>query len=170
MPLKRLHVPGVSFGRLLPVLLRALLCSIDSAFGPDGRYVWFAQRQSRHQYNNVFPNFHPWGAFSLIVYRFRPYGDDPNMSIHEVMYLVPWPEGQPKPPAAKIHWLGPDENWTDAQEMGPLGRVLNQDSYNLPKVQAGMKTKEDPYIYFSAYAEGKIRHFHHLWDQWMATE
>ena len=122
------------------------------------------------QYNNLFPNFHPWGAFSLIVYRFRPYGDDPDMSIHEVMYLTPWPEGQPKPPATKIHWLGPDEHWTDAQEMGPLGRVLNQDSYNLPKVQAGLKTKTDPYIYFSAYAEGKIRHFHDLYDKWMEVE
>ena len=54
--------------------------------------------------------------------------------------------------------------------MGGLARVLNQDSYNLPKVQAGMKAKEDEYIYFAAYEEGKIRHFHHLWDQWMGTE
>jgi nitrite reductase/ring-hydroxylating ferredoxin subunit len=122
------------------------------------------------QYNNLFPNFHPWGAFSTIIYRFRPYGDDPNMSIHEVMYYRPWPEGEPKPPAAQIHWLGPDDPWTDAPEMGMLGRVLNQDSYNLPKVQAGMKAKVDEYIIFSAYAEGKIRHFHQLWEKWMAAE
>ncbi|MDH3272843.1 MAG: amidohydrolase, partial [Gemmatimonadota bacterium] len=25
------------------------------AFGPDGRYIWFAQRQGRHQYNNAMP-------------------------------------------------------------------------------------------------------------------
>ena len=122
------------------------------------------------QYNNLFPNFHPWGSFSRIVYRFRPYGDDPEMSIMEVMYLSPWPEDQPKPPAAPIHWLGPDEHWTAAPEMGGLARVLNQDSYNLPKIQKGLKAKVDPYIYLAAYEEGKIRHFHHLYDQWVAYD
>ena len=122
------------------------------------------------QYNNLFPNFHPWGSFSRIVYRFRPYGDDPDMSIMEVIYLAPWPEDKPKPPAAQIHWLGPDEHWTEAPEMGGLARVLNQDSYNLPKVQKGLKTKQDPYIYLAAYEEGKVRHFHHLYDQWVAYD
>ena len=121
------------------------------------------------QYNNLFPNFHPWGSFSRIVYRFRPYGDDPDMSIMEVIYLAPWPEGEEKPPAAPIHWLGPDDPWTDAPEMGGLARVLNQDSYNLPKVQKGLKTKADPYIYLAAYEEGKLRHFHHLYDRWVAS-
>ncbi len=121
-------------------------------------------------YNNLFPNFHPWGAFSRIVYRFRPYGDDPDMSIMEILYLVPWPDGEPRPPAAPIHWLGADEDFTNAPEMGALGRVLNQDTYNLPKIQRGMKTKVDPYINLSAYAEGKVRHFHSLYDQWVAAE
>ena len=121
------------------------------------------------QYNNLFPNFHPWGSFSRIVYRFRPYGDDPDMSIMEVIYLAPWPEGEEKPPAAPIHWLGPDDPWTDAPEMGGLARVLNQDSYNLPKVQKGLKTKADPTIHLAAYEEGKLRHFHHLYDQWVAS-
>lgn len=122
------------------------------------------------QYNNLFPNFHPWGSFSRIVYRFRPYGDDPDMSIMEVIYLAPWPEGEEKPPAAAIHWLGPDDPWTDAPEMGGLARVLNQDSYNLPKVQKGLKTKADPTIYLAAYEEGKLRHFHHLYDRWVAFD
>ena len=122
------------------------------------------------QYNNLFPNFHPWGSFSRIVYRFRPYGDDPDMSIMEVIYLAPWPEDKPKPPAAPIHWLGPDDPWTDAPEMGGLARVLNQDSYNLPKVQKGLRAKQDPYIYLAAYEEGKVRHFHHLYDQWVAFD
>ena len=122
------------------------------------------------QYNNLFPNFHPWGTFSRIVYRFRPYGDDPDMSIMEVMYLAPWPLDKPKPPAAPIHWLGPDDHWTDAPEMGALARVLNQDSYNLPKIQKGLKAKVNPYIYLAAYEEGKIRHFHHLYDQWVAYD
>ncbi|MFN0096634.1 MAG: aromatic ring-hydroxylating oxygenase subunit alpha [Dehalococcoidia bacterium] len=121
-------------------------------------------------YNNLFPNFHPWGAFSRIVYRFRPYGDDPNRSIMEVAYLVPWPEGEPMPPAAPIHWISEDEDFTVAPEMGPLARVLNQDTYNLPKIQAGMKAKVEPTVYLSAYAEGKVRHFHSVYDQWVGRE
>ena len=30
----------------------------------------------------LFPNFHPWGAFNRIVYRFRPNGDDHRSSDH----------------------------------------------------------------------------------------
>ncbi|MCH6546934.1 MAG: hypothetical protein IH798_00680 [Gemmatimonadetes bacterium] len=60
--------------------------------------------------------------------------------------------------------LGPDDDFTLAPEMGGLARVLNQDCYNLPKIQKGLKTKADPYVHFSAYSEGKIRHFHELYD------
>jgi nitrite reductase/ring-hydroxylating ferredoxin subunit len=118
-------------------------------------------------YNNLFPNLHPWGAFSRICYRFRPYGDAMDKSIMEVLYLVPWPEGQPKPPPTPIHWLSEDEDFTHSPEMGPLARVLNQDLYNLPKMQAGLRTKADPYVYLSAYAEGKVRHFNALYDEWL---
>lgn len=121
-------------------------------------------------YNNLFPNFHPWGAFSRIVYRFRPYGDNPEMSIMEVLYLVPWPEAQPRPAPAPIHWLGADEDFTNSPEMGPLARVLNQDLYNLPKMQKGMKAKVEPHVFLSAYSEGKVRHFHELYDQWVGRE
>ncbi len=121
-------------------------------------------------YNNLFPNFHPWGAFSRIVYRFRPYGEDPEQSIMEILYLVPWNENEPKPPAAPIHWLTADEDFTLAPEMGALARVLNQDVYNLPKVHAGVKNKQEPYVVLGAYAEGKVRHFMDLYDKWLARE
>ena len=122
------------------------------------------------QYNNVFPNFSPWGAFSLLIYVFKPYGDDPNLSVHEIMYLRPWGDDKPKPPAAPVHWLGVDDPWTQAPELGPLARTLNQDSYNLPRQQQGVRAKVDPHIYLSAYAEGKVRHFHQLFDEWMAVD
>jgi hypothetical protein len=38
----------------------------------------------------LFPNFHPWGAFNRIVYRFRPNGDDHRSSIMEVLLLAPF--------------------------------------------------------------------------------
>ncbi len=121
-------------------------------------------------YYTLFPNFHPWGAFNRIVYRFRPYGNDPDMSIMECMFLAPVPEGQPRPPAAPIHWLDADDDWVSAPELGMLARVFNQDTYNIPKVQLGLKTMKKPYVTFSSYNETKIRHFHRLLAEWTGVE
>ena len=119
-------------------------------------------------YYTVFPNFHPWGAFNRIVYRFRPDGDDPDNSIMEVMFLAPYREGE-KPPPAPIHWLGPDDDWTLAPELGPLAHIFNQDSFNLPKVQRGLHALQKPGVTLANYQETKIRHFHLLLEKWLDT-
>jgi phenylpropionate dioxygenase-like ring-hydroxylating dioxygenase large terminal subunit len=119
-------------------------------------------------YLTVFPNFHPWGSFNQIVYRFRPNGDDPETCIMECMYLSPTPPGQPRPAAAPIHWLGPDDDWTDAPELGMLAKVFNQDVVNMPEVQKGLKTLRRPEIIFANYGETKPRHFHKLLNEWLA--
>jgi phenylpropionate dioxygenase-like ring-hydroxylating dioxygenase large terminal subunit len=121
-------------------------------------------------YYTVFPNFHPWGGFSRIVYRFRPYGNDPDMSIMECMYLSPVPKGQDRPKSAPIHWLGPDDDWVKAPELGMLARVFNQDTFNIPKVQLGLKSMKNPYVTFASYNETKIRHFHQLLGRWLELE
>ena len=121
-------------------------------------------------YFTLFPNFHPWGAFNRITYRFRPYGDDHRMSIMECMYLAPYPPGE-RPPAVPIHWLGADDDWTEAPELGMLARVFNQDVYNLPKVQRGLEAAKKPgCVTFASYAETKLRHFHRLYDRWVDAE
>ena len=51
-----------------------------------------------------------------------------------------------------------------------LARIIDQDCLNLPRVQAGLKMKQPPYIWYSAYQEGKIRHFHENWDKWMGSD
>ena len=58
----------------------------------------------------VFPNWHPWGSFNLINYRFRPNGDNHEEAIMECMYLAPIPEDGEYTPAREIHWLEPDED------------------------------------------------------------
>ena len=47
----------------------------------------------------VFPNFHPWGGYNRIIYRFRPNGDRHDESIFEVMFLTPY-RGE-RPPTAR---------------------------------------------------------------------
>jgi phenylpropionate dioxygenase-like ring-hydroxylating dioxygenase large terminal subunit len=114
-------------------------------------------------YYTVFPNFHPWGAYNRIVYRFRPSGNDPDRSLMEVIYLAPF-RGR-RPPPAPVHWLGDDEDWTRAPELGFLTRVFNQDTANLGRVQRGLHAAQHTHVTFARYQETKIRHFHHLLER-----
>jgi phenylpropionate dioxygenase-like ring-hydroxylating dioxygenase large terminal subunit len=118
-------------------------------------------------YYTVFPNFHPWGAYNRITYRFRPHGTEVDQSIMECMYLAPFRKGQ-KPPSAPIHWLGPDEDWCEAPELGFLARVFNQDTFNLSKVQKGLRTTAKKTVTLAKYQELKLRHFHHTLEKWIA--
>jgi nitrite reductase/ring-hydroxylating ferredoxin subunit len=119
-------------------------------------------------YYTLFPNFHPWGSYNRICYRFRPYEDRHDMSVMECMFLEPYDETKPKPPAVPIHWLGVDDDWAEmAPELGLLARVFNQDTYNLPKVQRGLKTMTKPGVTLANYQETKIRHFHTLLSRWI---
>jgi phenylpropionate dioxygenase-like ring-hydroxylating dioxygenase large terminal subunit len=119
-------------------------------------------------YYSLFPNFHPWAAFNRIVYRFRPLGNDPNKSIMECLYLEPFRGKRPK--AAEITWLTEDDDWTKASELGFLARVFNQDTFNLPKVQRGLRAAVAAgggTAPLANYEEAKIRHFHHLYEKWL---
>ena len=117
-------------------------------------------------YYSVFPNISPWGSFNQIFYRFRPYGDNPEECIHECLFMLPAPAGEPRPPAAKMHWLDLDDDYVDAPELGPLAKVFNQDTLNLPYVQKGLHSLDE--VIFANYGETKPRHFHELYNAWMA--
>jgi hypothetical protein len=118
-------------------------------------------------YFTVFPNFHPWGAYNRIVYRFRPHGLKVDEAIMECMFLSPFPPGR-RPPPAPVHWLSADDDWTSAPELGALARVFNQDTFNLPNVQRGLQASPYENVIFARYEETKIRHFHMLLDEHLA--
>jgi phenylpropionate dioxygenase-like ring-hydroxylating dioxygenase large terminal subunit len=111
----------------------------------------------------LFPNFHPWGAFNRIVYRFRPNGDDHETAIMEIFFLNPF-DGE-RPPPATTTYLGADQPFTDAPELGLLAKVFEQDAYNMPKVHTGIKASAKKTFTLSAYQEGKVRWFHDKLDQ-----
>ena len=113
----------------------------------------------------LFPNFHPWGAFNRIVYRFRPNGDDHRSSIMEVLFLSPF-TGE-RPPPAKLHALGVEEPWTNAPELGMLAKVFDQDTFNMAQVQRGLETTFKPGITLASYQESKVRWLHDLLGQWV---
>ena len=75
---------------------------------------------------------------------------------------------QASPRPAPIHWLSDDEDWTCAPELGFLARVFNQDTFNLGRVQRGLRASRGRELTFARYQETKIRHFHTLLDRWLA--
>jgi phenylpropionate dioxygenase-like ring-hydroxylating dioxygenase large terminal subunit len=113
----------------------------------------------------LFPNFHPWGAFNRIVYRFRPNGDDHRTAIMECIFLAPFQGERPAP--AKIHWLTDDETFSDAKELGMLGKVFDQDLFNMPNVQAGLETTHKPGVTLANYQESKVRWLHAKLTEWV---
>ncbi|MBV9994484.1 MAG: hypothetical protein JO127_04655 [Caulobacteraceae bacterium] len=118
----------------------------------------------------VFPNFHPWGGFSRIVYRFRPSGNDPERSLMEVILLQPLAEGEARPPPAPIHHLGPDDSMANAVELGHLGRIAIQDVANMEAVQQGLKQLRRGYVILSQHHDAPVRKFHDLYNRWMGLE
>jgi phenylpropionate dioxygenase-like ring-hydroxylating dioxygenase large terminal subunit len=114
----------------------------------------------------VFPNFQPWGGLSPINYRFRPNGNDPDSSIMDVMFLVDH-AGDEKPPSAKVIHLGFDDDWTEAEDLGSLAMVFNQDTGNLPRVQRGLHATRKRGVSLGRYQESRIRQIHHELDYWI---
>ena len=118
---------------------------------------------------NLFPNLSVWaGVAPNLVYRWRPNGLDHSSTIMDVMILRPVPIGAERPKAVPVHCLRPDEPWSSATELGPLGGIFDQDMGNLPHVQAGLLASETGTVRLGAYTEGRIAHHHHVMDRYFA--
>jgi nitrite reductase/ring-hydroxylating ferredoxin subunit len=140
------------------------------------------QRRTGGDYSNVsdaealdgieyflFPNFMPWaGLLTSFAYRFRPDGHDPDSCVIDIMVLEPLPESGPRPPAAPTRYIGPDESWADAPELGVFGRVFNQDGSTFGRVQRGLHASVKPTTTLARYQESRIRHFHATLDTYLA--
>ena len=113
----------------------------------------------------LFPNFHPWGAFNRIVYRFRPNGDDHRSAIMEVIFLAPF-RGE-RPPPAQVKWLNDSETFSAAPELGMLAKVFDQDLYNMPRVQTGLESTRKPGATLGNYQEAKVRWLNDKFDEWL---
>lgn len=113
----------------------------------------------------LFPNFHPWGAFNRIVYRFRPNGDDHRTAIMEVIFLAPF-LGE-RPPPAQIKWLEDFETFSAAPELGMLAKVFDQDLFNMPRVQTGLESTRKPGVTLGNYQESKVRWLNNKLDEWL---
>ncbi len=122
-------------------------------------------------YFTLFPNFHPWWAYDELTYRFRPWNDDPEMCVMETYLLKPFKGERPAP--APVRWLGPDESFLEAtEELGRIARIFDQDEFNIPEVQKGLHNLMSlgRGMKLGVYQATKIRHFHHQWEAWIASD
>ncbi|MDG2005048.1 MAG: aromatic ring-hydroxylating dioxygenase subunit alpha [Novosphingobium sp.] len=121
-------------------------------------------------YYTLFPNFHPYLAYNQVLQRFKPYGDRHDMCTMEVMYLSPF-KGE-RPPPAKPTFLGPDESFLDAHELGAAGALISQDEWNLEKVQKGLHTLRvnKPGITMGIYQHTQVRHFHNIYERYLGLD
>ena len=117
----------------------------------------------------LFPNMVPWGGQALpITYRFRPYKDNPERSIMEIMFLFSKAPDGTHPPPATMRMLGEHEKWSDAPELGSAAMVTDQDTDNLMRIQRGLRASRKPGVTLACYQESRIRHYHETLDAYMA--
>ena len=69
-----------------------------------------------------------------------------------------------------IHWLEEHETFADAQELGMLGKVFDQDLFNMPRVQQGLETTFKPGVTLANYQEAKVRWLHRLLGEWVEAD
>lgn len=114
---------------------------------------------------HLFPAFAPWaGIGQSLVYRWRP-GPSPDTCFMDVIRMAPIPAGQPRPERAETQRLTLEQSWKEAQGMSGLAAVFEQDMANLPRVQAGLKSRGAKGVSFGLYQEGRMRLLHRLIDQ-----
>ena len=86
----------------------------------------------------------------------------------DVYILSPFNGDRPPPPT--VQWIGSEESWIDAEVLGSTGRILDQDSFNVPRVRIGLRSAPAAGLPLSIYQESKVRHFHSVLDGWLGIE
>lgn len=121
---------------------------------------------------NLFPNFSIWASHAgNLVYRWRPLGLDPALSVMDIYLLRRNPKTGPRLQVGKAMRIGAD---IPIGEAGPAGgmppglaNIFEQDMQNIPMVQQGLHSAPDGTIEFARYSEMRLRKMHHMIDQFM---
>jgi nitrite reductase/ring-hydroxylating ferredoxin subunit len=117
---------------------------------------------------HVFPNLVCWAGWgSYLVYRFRPAGTDPDMSVMDIMFVAP---GAAEAEVPEPQVVGPDASLHEAPQLGGYCTVFDEDSGNLAGLQRGLKTMRTKGAVTGDYQEARIRHFHAQLDASLERE
>ena len=109
----------------------------------------------------LFPNV-TWNihALGLMQFRQRPHPTDPNKMFFDLTNFVRVPEELAPPRPDHTHHVHGEIS---------LGLVLDQDAYNLPRVQRGMNSRGYKGLHIS-HKERRIRHMHRTLDRFLDGE
>ncbi len=119
----------------------------------------------------LFPNFTVWPTVvAPLIYRFRPYGDDPNRCIYEVWMLYPKAADGTHPAPMPELRLEDDQPWSDVPELGNYGPVIDQDTPNFPRIQKGLRASSKGAVSLANYQESRIRAFHQTLEDYLAAD
>ncbi len=116
----------------------------------------------------LFPNFCPWLGEGLpLSYVFRPNEDGPDTCYMDAWMLVRVPDEGPRPKAGSVIELGPDDPFEP--HIGAMGKIFDQDDFNMPKVQNGLKAwpADLPGLTLGRYQEQRIRLLHRMVNKWI---
>lgn len=164
-----IEVPeGKSAREVVAEVFRAVMAPL---FKIDLSQVSDSEMLDAHLYH-LFPAFAPWaGVGQSLVYRWRP-GSTPDTCFMDVIRMMPVPEGKPRPEPAPIQRLRLEQSWHEAEGMGGLADVFEQDMANLPRVQLGLKVsakRAAKGVKFGVYQEARMRLIHrHIDDTILA--
>lgn len=161
-PAGSVEVPdGASARAAVAEVLRGFM---GKRYGVDLGAVSDSEILDAHLYH-LFPAFAPWaGIGQSLVYRWRP-GRTPDTSFMDVIRLAPVPDGADRPPPAPVQHLTLEQSWHDAEGMGQLADVFEQDMANLPRLQAGLRSIGKRGVSFGNYQEARLRLWHRLIDR-----
>lgn len=85
--------------------------------------------------------------------------------------MVPLPEEDERPPAAKCAFIELDDDYAEATDFGGyLLKVFNQGFLNHPMAQKGMRSHPKGEIILASYQESKMRHFYETLNKWLTSE
>lgn len=116
----------------------------------------------------IFPNLiGPQSLRAWILFRARPYGNDPDRCIFEMYHLRRFPEGQ-GPKEIVRETFSPAMTGDDAVDIERYGIITWQDLTNVPLVQKGLHSKALPGCRPGMFQEGVIRNFHRAIDTYLA--
>lgn len=137
-----------------PRELRLAIQAAKRAIAPQSIYPYAALNDDQltdDYHYMIFPNVTMnIYAESMLLFRSRPHPSDPNKMLYDLMNFTHLPADQP---------YALPEHQTYAHGQLSLGLVLDQDAYNLPRVQEGMNSMAYEGLILGTQ-ELRIRHFH----------
>jgi hypothetical protein len=117
----------------------------------------------------MYPHFCIWLSEGVpFNYQFTPHATDPGKCYFEVRLLMPYAEGEARPPSSPAIEIGLNETIAEkAPAFSFLAMIFDQDMHNMPLIQRGVQAANPaaPYSRLGSYQESMIQHWHELLDR-----